>query len=130
MTNLGNMIITLKSVEHIERTSKSGKPFTSCRLTTYSQKLGKDITLSGFGDAKTKTWNAGDQVDIEVTQNGEYWNFAQNENTKSSPDPVLGLLKEINVKLDLLISKDTRTQVEVQGLSKEPVDPDFEAMFK
>ena len=127
------MLITLKNIEHTERTSKAGKPFTSCRLTTYSEKQGKDISLSGFGDSKTQTWKAGDTVDIEVTANGEYWNFAQNANTQASPDPILALLKEMNSKLDFLIAKDStsvKNQVEAQGLSNEPIDPKFFAMFK
>ncbi len=127
------MLITLKNIEHTERVSKAGKPFTSCRLTTYSEKQGKDIFLSGFGDSKTKTWNPGDTVDIEVTANGEYWNFAQNANTKASPDPILALLKEMNSKLDFLMAKDStsvKNQVEAQGLSNEPIDPEFAAMFK
>jgi len=120
------MNITLKNIEHTERTSKAGKPFTSCRLTTYSQKLQKDIYLSGFGDSKTQTWKPGDTVDIEVTQNGEYWNFAQNANTQASPDPILAVLKEISAKLDFLVPEgfsvakpSVKTQVEAQGLEKK-----------
>jgi len=98
------MNILIKNIEHIERTSKEGKPFVSCKITSYSEKLQKDIYISGFGSSITKTFSAGDTVDIDIEQNEQgYWNFSENENTKPSPDKKLALLLEINRKLDMLI---------------------------
>ena len=31
--------------------------------------------LSGFGNRENAGWQVGDTVDLEITQNGQYWNF-------------------------------------------------------
>lgn len=103
------MQITIKTITHEEKISRNNKPFTSCRITVFSQKENKDITISGFGSSITKTWQAGDIVEVDLSQTEQgYWNFSENENSKPSPDKKLLLLQEINRKLDLLVgSKET-----------------------
>ena len=97
------MKIVIKNIEHTEKTGQSGKPYTSCRITVWNKKDGKDNIISGFGSGITKTWNAGDTVEIDLSQNDRgYWNWKENENTKPSENPVLVLLKEISRKLDFL----------------------------
>lgn len=98
------MQIKIKNINHEEKISqRSGKHFTSCRITSVG-KDGKDIILSGFGNEITKTWEVGDIVDIELKQTDKgYWNFEMNENSKPSPDKKLALLLEINSKLDKLL---------------------------
>lgn len=52
--------------------SSQGKPYTSVRIKT--QEHG-DKFISGFGNAENAHWKAGDTVDIEVVQKGDYLNF-------------------------------------------------------
>lgn len=64
--------------------SKEGKPYT--RLNIQCKEYG-DKWLSGFGNSRNKNWQAGEEVDIEVKQNGEYLNFEM-------PKPVVGMAEE------------------------------------
>jgi len=120
------MQIQIKNIEHKNQVGKtSGKPFISCRLQVFSQQQNKDIWLSGFGDAMTETWSAGDTVDVDIVQNGEYYNWQKNDNTKASPDKKLALLLEINAKLDRLLGNKPVTQ-EIKDFAKEmngEIDP-------
>jgi hypothetical protein len=36
---------------------------------------GEEMWIGGWPNAITKTWKEGDTVDLEVEQNGKYWNF-------------------------------------------------------
>jgi len=48
---------------------KDGKPYEKCTL--------KDAQgyIYGFGNSATHKWKAGDEVEVEVSQNGQYRNF-------------------------------------------------------
>lgn len=50
--------------------TKTGKPYTRCLLDTTDGR-----TMSGFANPTTRTWQQGDEVEVEVKQNGQYWNF-------------------------------------------------------
>src|SRR3990167_2797656 len=61
------MQVTLKGIVNENKVGKNtGKSFISCRLQVFSNNLQKDVWLSGFGDAMTKTWSAGDVIDIDI----------------------------------------------------------------
>lgn len=97
-------IITLKNIIHENKVSKNGKAYVSCKLVVARKDGGKDSWITGFGSEITKTWSAGDSVDVDLEQNDRgYWSFKENNNSKPSPDKKLELLKEINAKLDLLL---------------------------
>lgn len=60
-------------VSRTQRTSKKdGKPFTSISIKTDRH---GDKFLSGFGNEKNERWIVGDEIEIEVVQKGDYWNF-------------------------------------------------------
>jgi hypothetical protein len=48
---------------------KTGKPYEKC---TIKDEKGY---IYGFGSAATREWKIGDEVEIEVTQNGQWRNF-------------------------------------------------------
>lgn len=50
--------------------TKTGKPYTRCLLDTTDGRK-----MSGFSNPTAKTWQQGDEIEIEVEKNGEYWNF-------------------------------------------------------
>jgi hypothetical protein len=99
------MLITLKAIQHENKTGRSGKAYVSCKLIVAGRDGAKDVWITGFGSDITKTWQAGDIVDVNTVQTDRgYWNFEENENSKPSPDKKLALLNEINAKLDLLLA--------------------------
>ena len=52
---------------------KTGRPYT--RLTLKVESKG-DKYLSGFDGVQTKDWKVGDEVEIDITENGQYLNFS------------------------------------------------------
>jgi hypothetical protein len=50
--------------------TKDGKPYARCLIDTTDGRK-----ISGFRNPTTLTWNVGDEVEIEIEQKGEYWNF-------------------------------------------------------
>lgn len=51
---------------------KNGKPYSSIRIKT---NVHGDKLLSGFGNKDNALWNVEDEVEIIVTENGQYLNF-------------------------------------------------------
>ena len=109
-------------MQHEDKVSqRNGKPYTSCRLTV-KDKQGKDQFISGFGSEISRSWNVGDTVDVDLSQNDKgYWNFDLNDNSKPSPNPVVALLTEIRDLLKLLAPNDkmqaVKANVEMQGIA-------------
>ncbi len=74
--------VTLSRVSFIDKdkqgnplkSSKSGKPYTRCLLDTTDGR-----TMSGFANPTNRNWHQGDTVEVEVEQNGQYWNFKMPE---------------------------------------------------
>ena len=116
------MKITINKIKHENKVgNNSGKTFESCQINTTNSK-GESIWISGFGSEVTHTWNDGDEVDVTIEQNGQYWNFKLNDDSKSSPDKKLLLLEEINKKLDMLIDGHKLSVPEV-GPTAEQAPP-------
>ena len=63
--------------------NKLGKPYESVRIQV-QEKPGVD--LSGFGNEITDTWKGGDQVNIEITEKGEYMNFKTLDPVPKTPE--------------------------------------------
>lgn len=86
-------------VSRTQRTSKKdGKPFTSISIKTDRH---GDKFLSGFGNEKNERWIVGDEIEIEVVQKGEYWNFNMPKAPTASVPSLDGnkLLQEIAMRL-------------------------------
>lgn len=52
--------------------SKNNKPYTKCNIQT--QQHGEKW-LSGFGNKVNEKWSNGDEVEIIITQNGDFLNY-------------------------------------------------------
>jgi len=59
-----------KDKEGNQLKSKDGKPYTRCLIDTTDGRK-----VSGFRNATSAGWKVGDEVEVEVEQKGEYWNF-------------------------------------------------------
>lgn len=81
--------VTIKAVSRREKTSSSGKPFTSVGLKTVEY---GDKWLSGFGNKDNASWKEGDKVTILVEQKGEYLNFTM-PNSKAGQEAAQQELK-------------------------------------
>lgn len=73
--------ITISRVSFIDKDklgnplkSKTGKPYTRCLLDSTDGR-----TMSGFANPTNRNWHQGDTVEVEVEQNGQYWNFKMPE---------------------------------------------------
>jgi hypothetical protein len=50
--------------------TKDGKPYTRCLLDATDGRK-----ISGFANPTSRTWQQGDEVEVEIEQKGDYWNF-------------------------------------------------------
>lgn len=78
--------------------SKQGKPYT--RLSIKTNEHG-DKWISGFKNAVSGTWKEGDEVEITITQKGEYLNF----DTPKKDDKVVEMLSQLLTKVGKIDAK-------------------------
>lgn len=107
--------------------NKNGKPYTSVRIQT--QEHG-DKWLSGFENAEVKNWAEGATVDVEVTQNGDYFNFsipkkdsvdnALLEKTFQNTEFILNRLTGLKLILDAM---DARTNPQAKRVVPDTAYP-------
>jgi len=69
--------VKLSRVSHMQKDkegnplkTKDGKPYERCLLDLVDGRK-----VSGFGNPTSRTWQQGDEVEVEIEQKGEYWNF-------------------------------------------------------
>lgn len=71
--------ITIERIAHFTndkngqplKSAKTGKPYTRCLIDTTDGRK-----MSGFGNNVTANWNAGMEVDVEITESNGYLNFS------------------------------------------------------
>ena len=66
------MKVKLTRVSRNNKTSKGGKDYVSLGIQTEQH---GDKWINGFGNNFNKDWKQGDEVEIEVVENGQYLNF-------------------------------------------------------
>ena len=69
--------VKIVKIAHFDK-DKNGNPLISQKGNPYSRCLIQDAwnrKLSGFGNKITRGWKIGDEVELEITQNGQYWNW-------------------------------------------------------
>ena len=97
--------ITISRVSFIEKDkqgnplkTKTGKPYTRCLLDATDGRK-----MSGFANAENRNWRQGDSVQVEVEQNGEYWNFKMPEKkagvNQEQLDRIEKMLTEVHAAL-------------------------------
>lgn len=52
--------------------TKDGRPYTRLNIQVKSR---GDKWISGFGNSRNQNWQSGEEVDIEIKENGQYLNF-------------------------------------------------------
>lgn len=69
--------VTISRIGHLEKDkegnplrTKDNKPYTRCLID-----LTDGRKVSGFGNQTTRTWKEGDDLDLDLEQKGQYWNF-------------------------------------------------------
>ena len=73
------MEVTLTRVHRADK-NKQGQPYINQKGNPYTR-VGIQtaehgaVWISGFGNSHNTSWKAGDKVELEITQNGQYWNF-------------------------------------------------------
>lgn len=89
--------------------SAKGRPYT--RLTIKTD-VTNDDWLSGFDVAETKNWAIGTDVEIDVTKNGQYSNFAVPK--KGAVDGQL--LKDVYDNTETILNKLVRQQITIESI--------------
>lgn len=111
--------ITISRLSFIEKDkegnqlkTKDGKPYTRCLLDTTDGRK-----MSGFSNPVAKTWQQGDEVEIDVEKNGEYWNFKTPKKEVGA-----GVNQEQLDRIESMITAIHRHMVPAQSNAKDPND--------
>jgi hypothetical protein len=92
--------IKIVKIKNEEKTAKSGKPYSSCSILTIS-KEGQEVWISGFGNNTTRSWVAGQEVDLEIYK--EEYNGKDYFKFKEVPERSLfNEIDKLHAKLDLI----------------------------
>lgn len=102
---------------------KSGRPYI--RLTIKTD-VTNDDWLSGFDGPETKDWAVGSDIEIDVTKNGQYSNFAVPK--KGAVDGQL--LKDVYDNTETILNKLVGQQIKLEQIlellqPKKKADADF-----
>lgn len=121
------MKLTLTQVNRTPRVSKkTGKPFVSVGIK--ANEYG-DKWLSGFASIENADWEAGDVVDANVEQKGEYLNFTV---PKRDSAPT-GDINRVEIKVDQALAQLntiggilTDMKGVLSSLLKADIEPDID----
>lgn len=93
----------IKTIKKKVEISKSGNPFARVliQLDEYRDGKGNLIWISGFGNKRTWLWKVGDDVQPDITQNGQYFNFSFDD-TKENKLDIYSLPATVGFVLDML----------------------------
>lgn len=67
---IGRISFFDKDKEGNQLKNKDGKPYTRCLIDTVDGRK-----VSGFANETSRQWHQGDEVEMDIEQKGEYWNF-------------------------------------------------------
>ena len=104
------MQVTITKIYDKERTSKAGKPFISRAIKTNEH---GEKWLSGFKGKENEGWREGDTVEVEITQNGEYLNYAVPKFQKGGTS---GDLNRVEAKLDRAMAQLSTVSGEITAI--------------
>lgn len=110
--------VVLQFVKNEQKVSKNGKQYTACSIKV------ADNWINGFGNQETQSWNAGDQVRIDIFKeqyNGkEYLKFK----TLKKEDLLEERIKKLEEIVAGLIGKPTpATKEEVESIFNDAPPP-------
>lgn len=106
--------------------TKTGKPYE--RVNIQVQEHG-DKWISGFGNSRNKNWQSGEEVEIDVKENGQYLNF-------DMPKPVLqGAMSNedremlVTIKTGVVMALDELRSIKAMlSVAKDPEEIEVDEM--
>lgn len=98
-TRLTNIKVYTNDKDGKPLKTKDGKPYTRMNIQIESH---GDKWISGFGNARNKSWQIGDEIDVEVKENGQYLNFEMPKLVPAGMNPEA--LNELKVAISMLHS--------------------------
>lgn len=101
--------------------TKTGRPYVSQRIQIQSK---PDLWISGFENPITAGWKEGDSVDIVITQNDKYWNWALPKKEDESNKQLTMLLNDM-VLLKLAVAEIHAAVVPKQKAKIQGTDIDY-----
>lgn len=115
--------------------TKQGKPYTRVIIQTEEH----EKPLSGFETDVTKAWTEGSTAEIEVKQNGEYWNFSlpkketvQTEDMKAIKEDVEKILLRLGRMMngiDILVQRGNPKKTTAPDARDGRVEGDNQTAF-
>lgn len=115
------MKITLTDVKHLT-TDKEGKTLVTKTGKPYTRTLIKceeyPKTISGFGNNENASWKAGDEIDLLITEVGQYLNFSIPKKTDVMEDKL--------ARLEMRIERLENIEKERQNKDTEDIDDGFQ----
>jgi len=113
------MKLKIESIKNEDKTSKNGKPYVACSI-----KSGGEY-YNGFGNAQTKGWNVGDEVEVETYEeeyNGKmYKKFRVPKESEQFKQTLEVIVKELR-SLKERVSKLERGGVDSSEEADKPTD--------
>ena len=100
------MKLVLEKIYH-NTTDKNGNPYIGKNNRPYTKCVivADGIKYYGFGNKTTRSWHEGDEVEVEVSKNGDYMNFK----TLKPKDPVIeeleGRVEYLEARLEMIEKK-------------------------
>jgi hypothetical protein len=101
-----------KDKEGNQLKTKDGKPYTRCLIDTTDGRK-----VSGFRNAVSAEWKIGDEVEMDIEQKGEYWNF------KTVKKEGGGVNQEQMDRIEKMVAEIYRHVVPAQSAQKPATDP-------
>lgn len=94
----------IKNIRKQLQVSKNGKPYASVsvQFEEYMDGKGNMKWIGGFGNKSTWAWKVGDDVQPDITEDGQYLNFSFNDEDKENRLDVYRLPATVGFVMELL----------------------------
>lgn len=113
--------------------TKDGRPYERVAIQVDSDEHGGKY-ISGFGNARNKNWQVGEEININVVQNGQYLNFEMPTETQEFREEIMNLffqlekrlvMLEMNMEIKRTAQREAQLVEEIENSQEEgEIEPD------
>jgi len=113
----------LTYVRNEDKISKAGKPYTRCSIKTEGT---GDEWIDGFSNESTKSWQVGDEVELELYDDEYQGKVYKKFRTPKPSDVAIAAVDEVKRELALLKEGMMILTERINRLEKPPSKENFE----